>query len=470
MKKDVGIVWMREDFRIKNNRALSFATHNHNSVCAFYIFKKLDFVKREAQKWWLYKSLIDLEKNLESLNISLELINSPSYEIIFNQVLEKKNCSIYWNKIYEPKFLKFDEIISKKLESNNINFRLFKGNTLNEFNEVKKSDDTPFKVFTPFWKNAEQIYLKKEFVKDFTVKKKSKKIIYFKSKNKFIDILPSKKWYKKFEKNWSPSESEALQKCKDFVKEKITDYGNLRDIPGVNGTSKISPYLSFGQLNVETVWEECNKIKNKREGYRKYINELGWREFSHSLINYFPKMLSGNLRKEFDSFPWVENKKYLDAWKKGKTGYPIVDAGMRELYETGWMHNRLRMVTASFLVKHLRIHWKEGEKHFRNCLLDFNEANNVAGWQWVSGCGADAAPYFRIFNPMLQGERFDKKGVYVKKWIPELKNIPEEYIHKPWEINTEIKNFKLGINYPKPIVDHKKAREAALNAFKKIKK
>ena len=312
--------------------------------------------------------------------------------------------------------------------------------------------------------------MKKEFVKDFTVKKKSKKIIYFKSKNKFIDILPSKKWYKKFEKNWSPSESEALQKCKDFVKEKITDYGNLRDIPGVNGTSKISPYLSFGQLNVETVWEECNKIKNKREGYRKYINELGWREFSHSLINYFPKMLSGNLRKEFDSFPWVENKKYLDAWKKGKTGYPIVDAGMRELYETGWMHNRLRMVTASFLVKHLRIHWKEGEKHFRNCLLDFNEANNVAGWQWVSGCGADAAPYFRIFNPMLQGERFDKKGVYVKKWIPELKNIPEEYIHKPWEINTEIKNFKLGINYPKPIVDHKKAREAALNAFKKIKK
>jgi deoxyribodipyrimidine photo-lyase len=181
-------------------------------------------------------------------------------------------------------------------------------------------------------------------------------------------------------------------------------------------------------------------------------------------------MLKGNLRKEFDNFPWQENKKNLNSWKKGLTGYPIVDAGMRELYETGWMHNRVRMITASFLVKHLRIHWKEGEKYFRNCLLDFNEANNTAGWQWVSGCGADAAPYFRIFNPILQGERFDKKGDYVKKWIPELSNLPEKFIHKPWEMDEKIKNFELGKNYPLPIVNHQKAREEALNAFQKIKK
>ena len=282
--------------------------------------------------------------------------------------------------------------------------------------------------------------------------------------------MPKKKWFKKFEKTWSPSEKEAIKVCKNFVETKISNYGNLRDIPGVDGTSKISPFLAFGQINVETIWKECNKIRNKQIGYRKYINELGWREFSYSLINYFPQMLKGNLRKEFDNFPWIENKKYLKAWKDGMTGYPIVDAGMRELYETGWMHNRVRMVTASFLVKHLRINWKEGEKHFRNCLLDFNEASNISGWQWVSGCGADAAPYFRIFNPILQGERFDKHGEYVKKWIPELKNVPQEYIHKPWELNEKINNLELGKNYPMPIVNHQNAREAALNAFKKIKK
>ena len=180
-------------------------------------------------------------------------------------------------------------------------------------------------------------------------------------------------------------------------------------------------------------------------------------------------MLKGNLRKDFDNFPWQENKKFLVAWKKGITGYPIVDAGMRELYETGWMHNRVRMVTASFLVKHLRIHWQEGEKYFRNCLLDFNEANNVAGWQWVAGCGADAAPYFRIFNPILQGERFDPLGNYVKKWLPELSNVPKEFIHKPWELNKKIKDFELGKNYPRPIVVHEEARNAALEAFKSMR-
>ena len=203
------------------------------------------------------------------------------------------------------------------------------------------------------------------------------------------------------------------------------------------------------------------------------MNEIGWREFSHSLINYFPQMLKGNLRKEFDSFPWIENKKNLEAWKKGLTGYSIVDAGMRELYETGWIHNRVRMIVGSFLVKHLRIHWKEGEKYFRNTLLDFNVANNVASWQWVAGCGADAAPYFRIFNPILQGEKFDKDGTYVKHWVPELKNVPSKFIHRPWEMDDEIQksiNIKIGKDYPLPIVDHAKAREQALKAFDKITK
>ena len=208
-------------------------------------------------------------------------------------------------------------------------------------------------------------------------------------------------------------------------------------------------------------------------GYRKYINELGWREFSHSLINYFPQMLKGNLRIDFDNFPWVKNEKHLDNWKKGMTGYPIVDAGMRELYETGWMHNRVRMIVASFLVKHLRIHWMEGEKHFKNCLVDYNEASNIAQWQWVAGCGADAAPYFRIFNPILQGEKFDKDGIYTKKWVPELQNMPNKFLYKPWELEKKYQEqikIVIGLDYPEPIVDHPKARNAALEAFQKIKK
>jgi deoxyribodipyrimidine photo-lyase len=257
-----------------------------------------------------------------------------------------------------------------------------------------------------------------------------------------------------------------------LIKNKINNYGTNRDIPSVEGTSKLSPYIKHGQIHVEKIYKECSLIKPKNINIQKYINELGWREFSHSLINYFPEMLKGNLRKEFDKFPWVKNEKHLKAWKNGMTGYPIVDAGMRELYETGWMHNRIRMVVGSFLVKHLRINWVEGEKHFRNCLLDFNEANNVAQWQWVAGCGADAAPYFRIFNPILQGEKFDKEGLYVKKWVPELNKVPAKFIHKPWEMELKyqeaIKTI-IGKDYPSPIVIHEKARVSALEAFQSLK-
>jgi deoxyribodipyrimidine photo-lyase len=471
MGNNLGIFWLRKDFRLLRNDALSFASQNHDSVVAVYIFKKSEFEKkREAQRWWIYRSLKSFEEELSKYNINLELIISENYQSALSKILEKKNRSIYWNKIYEPKYLSFDNKFSDLLEKKEVEYKIFKGNILNEYLDVKKSDGTPFKVFTPFWKNAEPIYLNKGFSKKNLVKKKINNYRIFKKIEKFEKILPSKKWYQKFEKHWKPNEKEALQVCNKFVKKKMEEYGDKRDVPGVEGTSKLSPFLALGQIHIETIWENCNEIKAKGTGYRKYINELGWREFSHSLINYFPDMLKGNLRKEFDKFPWIKNEKLLKVWKNGVTGYPIVDAGMRELYETGWMHNRVRMITASFLVKHLRIHWMEGEKHFRNCLLDFNEANNVAGWQWVAGSGADAAPYFRIFNPTLQGERFDKTGSYIKKWIPELSLLPEKFIHKPWELDKKIENFELGKNYPLPIVDHQKARESALNAFQKIKK
>ena len=468
-----GIFWIREDFRIENNPALSFATQNHDNVIALYIYDNNDFDnKREAQKWWVYKSLETLKKELSDYKINLEIVKGDELEI-FSKFNKKDKLSVYWNKIYEPDVIAKGKKIRDLFIKNEINYKYFKGNILNEFQEITKNDGTPFKVFTPFWRNAEQVYLNQPPSKNYIVKKKIKKITIFKKCIEPIEILPKKNWYKKFEKYWKVSENDSKKILKNLIENKIKDYGTSRDIPSIEGTSKLSPYIKHGQIHVGSIWKKCSEIKSKGIGYRKYINELGWREFSHSLINYFPEFLKGNFRKEFDKFPWAKNEKFLKAWKRGMTGYPIVDAGMRELYETGWMHNRIRMVVGSFLVKHLRINWTEGEKHFRNCLLDFNKANNVAQWQWVAGCGADAAPYFRIFNPILQGEKFDKEGNYVKKWVPELKNVPNKFIHKPWEMELKyqeaIKTI-IGKDYPGPIVVHEKARAAALEAFQSLKK
>ena len=470
---NVGIFWIREDFRIENNPALSFATQNHDNVIALYVYNNNDFDnKREAQKWWVFKSLETLKKELSDYKINLEIVKGDELEI-FSKFNKKDKISVYWNKIYEPDVIAIGRKLRDIFIKNEINYKYFKGNILNEFQEITKNDGTPFKVFTPFWRNAEQVYLNQPPSKNYIVKKKIKKISYFKKCIEPNDILPKKNWYKKFDKYWKVSENDSKKILKNLIENKIKDYGTYRDVPSIEGTSKLSPYIKHGQIHVGSIWKKCSEIKSKGIGYRKYINELGWREFSHSLINYFPEFLKGNFRKEFDKFPWAKNEKFLKAWKRGMTGYPIVDAGMRELYETGWMHNRIRMVVGSFLVKHLRINWTEGEKYFRNCLLDFNKANNVAQWQWVAGCGADAAPYFRIFNPILQGEKFDKEGNYVKKWVPELKNVPNKFIHKPWEMELKyqegIKTI-IGKDYPGPIVVHEKARAAALEAFQSLKK
>ena len=465
MGKKIGLFWLKDDFRINKNLGLIQATINHDQVVVFYLYKKKKFITQEAQKWWIGKSLKDFRSKLINYNINLEIIETESYKSFFDKIIQKNNFSIYWNKSYEPDYLKFDNYLSKNFTNAKIDFKIFKGNILNEFEEVKKSDGSPFKVFTPFWKNAEKIFFDKIPSLEKKISKCNKKISFFKKTINENEIFPKKKWFKKFEKYWSPGEENALKELRKFIHKGIEDYSEYRNFPSIKGTSKLSPFIRHGQIHVETIWKECSK--NKKKGLEKFLAEIGWREFNHSLINNFPHMLKGNYSKKFDNFPWQKNSEHLSAWKRGLTGYPIVDAGMRELNSTGWMHNRVRMIVGSFLVKHLLISWEEGEKYFKNCLLDYNQANNVSGWQWVAGCGADAAPYFRIFNPILQGEKFDKDGEYVKKWIPELKNIPKKFLHRPWELNNE-NILKLGKDYPKPIVIHEKARLKALEAFKKI--
>ena len=467
MSKKIGLFWLRDDFRINKNLGLYEATKNHDEVVVFYLYKESMYHKQEAQKWWLSTSLSNFKKRLSNFNINLEIIKTDSFKLFFDKLLTKKNISIYWNKVYEPNYLKFDEYLIKNLKDKDVSFKICKGNVLNEIDEVKKDDGTPFKVFTPFWRNAEKHYIEKIPSKEKVIQKCLRKKLFFKKCINYSQILPKKSWFKNFEKFWLPSEESALKELKNFIEDRITDYSEGRNFPSISGTSKLSPFIKHGQIHVETIWDECINVRNKTIGNSKFLTEIGWREFNHTLINHFPHMLKNNYSKKFDKFPWEKNNKFLSAWKKGMTGYPIVDAGMRELYATGWMHNRVRMIVGSFLVKHLLINWKEGEKYFRNCLVDYCEASNVAGWQWVAGCGADAAPYFRIFNPILQGEKFDKEGEYVKKWIPELSSVPKKFIHKPWELE-DSKKFKLGKDYPFPLVKHEVARAKALNAFKKI--
>jgi deoxyribodipyrimidine photo-lyase len=465
-------VWLKDDFRISNNQALKALIEDDNKEkLAIYIYEEETYLSCESQKWWLAKSLEIFQKKLENLKISLDVIHENTTKTFKKLIANNSFNRIYWNKSCHVNDNITEEGIKKILKENNVFYKEFEANLLNPVEKIKKDDGTPFKVFTHYWKKAEQNYLRNNHKFD---DKKYKNCNHDLKKNKNIQaIYPKKHWYKKFEKYWEPSEENAEKILNNFINKSIENYAIDRDIPSIEGTSKLSPYLKFGQISVHKIMQNCLEIKNKKIGYRKYVNEIGWREFCHSLLHNFPEMEKNNLRKDFNNFKWNKNEKLLLKWKKGLTGYPIVDAGMRELYETGWMHNRVRMIVASFLVKHLRIHWMEGERHFRNTLLDFNIANNVAGWQWVAGTGADAAPYFRIFNPILQGEKFDANGNYIKKWCPELNNLPNEFLHKPWEMPEELqkeKNIIIGKTYPFPIVKHEEARNSALKAFQDLKK
>jgi len=465
------IYWIRNDFRLIDNESLDYFSNYKNEKKCLFSYDEIKFKNRSAQRWWLYKTLTYFRNTLEEKKYKFEFVLDNETNCFKKIIKEKKISKVIWNKIFLPDEILIENNIINVLEKNKVKYHIFNSNLLLNPNLTKKKNDTPFQVFSPFWRNEEGIYLENYKYNDRKIKINRNKII--KKYKEFEKILPEKKWYQKFEKYWKVGEYEAKNKITQFINNQIFNYNTNRDFPSIEGTSKLSPHLAFGEVSSREIFHKYYCISKKNTGTRKFINEIGWREFAYHLIYHFPKMQNKNLRKNFDKFPWSRNKEHLNKWKQGKTGYPIVDAAMRQLCETGWMHNRLRMVTGSFLVKHLRINWIEGEKYFKDSLLDYDTANNVSGWQWIAGCGADAAPYFRIFNPITQGEKFDTDGIFVKKWIPELKNVPKKYIHKPWEMTEEEKmkiNFDLKKNYFEPIVDHAEARKAALNAFEFTKK
>ena len=473
MSKGIAIHWFRQDLRITDNPSLETAAE-FDAVLPIYILddeNSQEFKMGSASRWWLHNSLQSLN---ESLDGKLS-IYSQNPEIVIQELLKKYEVkAVFWNRCYEPWRIDRDTNIKAYLDDKNIENKSFNSHLLWEPWEISKDDGTPYRVFTPYYKkgclNAEEPRLPSKNLKIDT-------IFYDQDCEQIdtLDLLPRINWYSQIQEAWKPGEEGAQKRLDQFLEEGLLDYKEGRNFPFKENVSRLSPHLHFGEISPNEVWYQA-KTKESVSGIQKslehFLSELGWREFSYYLLYHFPSLPKQNFQPKFNKFPWIKNESFIKSWQKGKTGYPIVDAGMRELWQTGYMHNRLRMVVGSFLVKNLLIDWREGENWFWDCLVDADLASNSAGWQWVAGSGADAAPYFRIFNPVTQGLKFDPEGEYTKQYVPELKLLPNKFLFSPWEAPKEIlekAGIELGKDYPEPIVDLKYSRELALEAFGKTK-
>ncbi|PIE96185.1 cryptochrome/photolyase family protein [Bacillus fungorum] len=468
------IVMFQKDFRLYDNPAL-FEASQSGEVLPVYIQDEA-FSMGEASKWWLHHAILDIQKQLEALGSTLIIRKGNTQEEILSLIEQLGITGVYWNICYDPGRLKDNQKMKTILEDKNIICKEFNSHLLLEPWIIKKKDNTEYKVFTPFYNAFQKQVIPKPTSKVQSIKGVNSLPVSLPVSE--LRLLPTIPWTSHMESIWEPTEEGAYKTFKKFFSSKLAFYSEGRDFPNQNVHSMLAPYLSFGQISVKLMYHYLiNKgIERKCSFFEKQVNsfirQLIWREFSYYLLYHYPFTVYKPLNKSFENFPWDNKEELLRVWQKGETGYPFIDAGMRELWHTGFMHNRTRMAVASFLVKHLLIPWQEGAKWFMDTLLDADIANNTMGWQWVAGSGADASPYFRIFNPITQGEKFDKNGEYIRNWVPELRDIPNKYIHKPWEAPEHVlqkANIKLGNTYPFPIVDHKAARERALCAYKSMK-
>ena len=476
------LVWFRRDLRLDDNPALTAAVDRGGPVVALYVLDDEDagdWRPGGASRWWLHRSLDALGKALSKAGSPLVLRRGKAAEVLETVIEETGAKAVYWNRRYEPWATERDTEIKKALKTRDIEVGSFNGGLLYEPWEITTKQDTPFKVFSPFWR---EVQAKGDPAEPLSAPKKISPPTRAPESDTLEDwaLLPTKPdWAGGLRDMWTPGEAGAAERLEWFLDEAIGDYKNRRNIPGTDATSALSPHLHFGEISPRRIWHAARLASEARSneamdrGTASFLSEICWREFSYNLLFHNPDLPEVSLRREFEDFPWRTDAKGLKAWQRGLTGYPIVDAGMRQLWHTGWMHNRVRMIVASFLIKDLLIHWREGEAWFWDTLVDADLANNAASWQWVAGCGADAAPYFRVFNPVLQGEKFDGNGDYVRRWIPELAELPNTVIHKPWEASSEQlakAGVTLGETYPEPIVDHAGARMRALKALETIKK
>jgi deoxyribodipyrimidine photo-lyase len=469
------LVWFRQDLRLADNPALQAAIAAGDSVIPVYIHdikSEGEWSPGGATQWWLHHALIDLAEQFNKAGSPLIIRQGDSLKELEKLINETGATSVVWNRRYEPLIVKRDTEIKTQLRNKGLKAESFNGSLLHEPQKIKNLSGNPFQVFTPFWKNCLanlQFGIPVKAPKKIQGLSQSVSTVSIDS----LKLLPKIKWDQQFSKEWNPTRAGAESRLAEFKKSPVKDYNEARDIPNVDGTSRLSPYLHFGQISPLEIYTAIKEtpFAETKSGQR-YIAEIGWREFGYHLLHHFNHTPEKALRKEYDDFPWQSDPKLLRAWQKGKTGFPIVDAGMRQLWLTGWQHNRVRMIAASVLVKHLLQPWQDGAKWFWDTLVDADLASNTLGWQWAGGCGADAAPYFRVFNPVLQGEKFDPNGDYVRKYVPELANMPAEWIHKPWDAPADVlakAGVVLGKNYPVPAIGLTEGRDRALAAFKKLR-
>ena len=474
----VAIVWFRRDLRLADNPALDHARNHHDRVVGVYIHDVAAegrWTAGAASRWWLYHSLRSLSSELSKRGGRLLIYSGDTRRRLARLIDDTGARGLYFNRLYEPDLVRQDRKICSWLENRErIEVRSFRAGLLFEPWELTRDNDHPYRVFTPFWNRMQKQWRPVTACPQPRALSVPDKLPEDHGLDR-LDLLPEIPWDEGLADTWTPGEKGARRRLERFADQGVGDYARVRDIPGRDGTSCLSPHLHFGEVSPGQVClalDASGSLPGGR-GALAHVRELAWREFSASLLFHFPDTPDKPLNERFASFPWRSGySRDLAAWKQGLTGIPMVDAGMRQLWHTGWMHNRVRMLVASFLTKNLLIPWQEGARWFWDTLVDADLANNTQGWQWTAGCGADAAPYFRIFNPATQGERFDGQGEYIRRWIPELAGLQEKAIHAPWTARPEVLDqagIVLGRDYPKPLVDLKASRSRALEAWERIR-
>jgi deoxyribodipyrimidine photo-lyase len=466
------ILWFRNDLRLSDNPALHRAVA-FGAVVPVFIWAPEEegaWPPGAASRWWLHQSLRALDASLRARGSRLILRFGPTMETLRDLIQQTGARAVCFNRRHEPDIEKRDSAIIASLESLGIEVQTFNSHLFNEPRDIVNKSGSPFRVFTPYWKTclASMRPSPPERAPDSWV---SPDLWPASLELAALGLESKIDWAGGFRAAWTPGEVGAQAALARFRSQALGGYAADRDFPAMTGTSRLSPHLHFGEILPRQIWDAASRAKGS-DGFERFAAELGWREFAHHLLSNYPHTPSEPLRPEFASMPWRDDAEAFNAWRRGQTGYPIVDAGMRELWATGWMHNRVRMVVASFLTKDLLQSWSKGARWFWDTLVDADLASNTLGWQWCAGCGADAMPYFRIFNPVAQGVKFDPNGDYTRRWVPELARLPNKWVHQPWRAPAAVlqtAGVRLGADYPEPIVPHEIARNLALEAFHQLR-
>lgn len=464
------IMWFRQDLRICDNPALTLSSQYEQVVPVFIYDTSCGRQLGAAKKWWLHQALAQLGSKIENFGNTLVTRTGDTEQILDELIQQTGAKALFWNRRYDPSTLQLDAQLKQKYSDRGLFVKSCAGFLMHEPTELMNKSGTPFKVFTPFWKTLQTKIPDERPLPAITQLPSPSGPIQSVALTD-LDLLPpdtQNDWATPFLSHHTPGEDGAKDILARFVDKNVAQYGTDRDFPALDATSKLSPHLTFGEISPRQIWH-ASMYSSNSEPFRR---QLGWRDFSYYLLMHNPDLATKNFNPKFDRFVWQDQPDDFKKWTKGLTGYPIVDAGMRQLWQTGYMHNRVRMIVASFLTKHLLIDWRLGEQWFWDTLLDADPANNPAGWQWVAGSGADASPYYRIFNPVIQGKKFDPDGHYVRTYVPELSGLSNTYLHTPWDAPDDVLSLAsvaLGATYPHPIIAHDFARKRALDAYEQLK-